>query len=1772
MWKNGLWPLPSTGPGQGFNPEQQNRFKELLLQSWNDIVAVGQSALTATGYIPDNQILPILDKVELPHETKEEPHWRELVAGMMRLISDTVREQVQQQAEQAVKTQSVEEWIARLNVEQNSNRVKTYQAIQPGDNSPGCQVLTDLLSWIDRIHDAFGGRTSLAKADIPKAQQYVWERMVAIQVKRNAMTPGSPLEELALTTFDLIWGELTTLDNSGYLTDTIVKGIMRRVIENPNSLLQYYSIASFFQHLGNRYYEIGIIVTAGRNINAGQNASNMAGILRMDAVISVDGGAAETFLFLQTQPSIFEKVKLYFRNASNSPMKSLIISDVYGQSQIKVDNFNMCRVAAQIGTEWRDNERTNFPKRALCAEMSCIPITTDELPDIVSPLHMIEELKNKGIFPAHQTKFALRKAQSLIGMGGTLLEQDIKRNYMQVKHLAIELAKKNKTLKFPVDFISIVGFGLRTPYIFLDPRMCIACPMFSEVDMHSGANNLGIGNAATLDRLATSLKRRGLLGTWPYGDTTPAAGQCMSEGQWVETIVTGVDAAKSIFKADFPNIISQAVHRAIRGEENRRQVSVNSLSNVLLTSLGFYSPHLEFPKLGLSDLTKNVRLDIKNLLTIEGSIGNKAIDFIPVLLAIKQGKLTTLESFSALNNILLNACGHITRDEAEGTCVTHESGCVCGRDDLNNGTPLQSFVDCWSGKNIANLTQTEQRNRRKALVNWCPCHGAFVRNFGAVLSSSPSLEPFIKLFNLTDLVARNDMVSYTFTPTKIWGDALKRSKGGKKDFETFIRSGGVVQDLEGSKVRIQAELIQTTVQLIIIAPFSVLMQLSANGSNLYTPTNTEAQSQLTPITADGLFGSNTEHLVASGTLMATFVDPTSHQQTMGVVGNAGSLTKLDTAGLGICSTQCGCGGLCLGNQLWATMGLLILNTQLGRPNSDELQDILKEDAGLCISALITCVEQFIRPSGSGSPMSIPDAVKMIIENSSQIYGVTVNQISGDFSELYNLAIKAIYKLLSDEVIRPAVTTQMALGSEDFRPHLNGKITQKWLYGEPGALPEGAVRTRRAIELQIEDYENLIKEYYEKDDNNLAQYTLALDDLRKNCILEITMDNNEVIYVASGELGGGMNDDGKWVSQPSCDSNEFDRGGTVSTEAGKGNLIIHAGTLHILAERQQPKATKTAKWAKAANDMLRKPAGNKERARLAQGEEQLSKGASTVGVLQKTTRNALMDLLQEKITSIRDTFASNVSVGAYSYTKEDVFENSDPDKWNSCIGLLREINGNDAFKNGILVGDLEKNAERINIKRIDAEQLAPVIFYLVEIAENKGISPEILHKVVDMVTGIKTDGDLHQLTVSLQIPNQGYKKYAAVLMALFTGDFAGTALGATFCRLEEGELIAPRICLTAKQSTVTVGGNVKNAVAAGPYQESEGRPMCYLPMCIPNMNEVLIGPKYNGLQTQPPLSPPPASPKIAPAGDLYRLPSSQPSSSSALQQQQQQQQAALQQQQQAALQQQQQAALQQQQQAAQKEAALKEAAQKEAALKEAAQKEAALKEAAQKEAAPQKEAARQAKLAEEAEKEKAAAAAEEAEKEKAAAAAAEEEKAARHAHFAKQVDIAIQQTSRCVQDFTRRLNEEFSIANITEALRKAKVKEGKHALQALAQLRDRMSNALTILTGCLSNYNNLQESPVLPDDLRQQMNSATHPVDGRTWRVVINALIQEYTQRIANLNAAAAEEGIHIRSRTREGGSRKRRHRRRRKTRRKKKRRKRKTIRKRRKRGRKTRRK
>jgi len=157
--------------------------------------------------------------------------------------------------------------------------------------------------------------------------------------------------------------------------------------------------------------------------------------------------------------------------------------------------------------------------------------------------------------------------------------------------------------------------------------------------------------------------------------------------------------------------------------------------------------------------------------------------------------------------------------------------------------------------------------------------------------------------------------------------------------------------------------------LEISGPFSLLMQISANKSILYMLNENEKDRQMNPISGEGFSGDNDDHLYASGTL--------DNEDS----GFAGSLKKLDSIGLGICNTSCGCGGLCLGNQLWAGMGILMLNYAInrddgnGKGNNGFMDKVLQSDGALCISALITCVEQ----KNSLTGMSVVGAIRGLLE-------------------------------------------------------------------------------------------------------------------------------------------------------------------------------------------------------------------------------------------------------------------------------------------------------------------------------------------------------------------------------------------------------------------------------------------------------------------------------------------------------------------------------------------------------------------------------------------------------------------------------------------------------------------------------------------------------------------------------------------------------------------------------------------------------------------------
>ena len=984
----------------------------------------------------------------------------------------------------------------------------------------------------------------------------------------------------------------------------------------------------------------------------------------------------------------------------------------------------------------------------------------------------------------------------------------------------------------------------------------------------------------------------------------------MAQGQYVELIPSAVDPAKAIFKANWPSVIAQAVKDAINNVESD-QVSINSMGNLLLTSLGFYSPHLKIPKIGLSGLPKNVRLDIKTLLALRSNdiAGNMVCDFIPVLLAEKNQKLTNLESFSALNNILLKKCGGVaiesdptyqayrkyfqmlqenipredvvklmiaenieieTRNEGktskkkenllepdilgldpkkpftQSNCVGN-GGCVCDSDSLQSSSDsFQYFVDCWSG--VGQDDNTKKRDHRKSMVNWCPCHGAFVGNFESVVRHQCRYKPaFCKIISkvapgFVDFVTRNisyrEMVSYKIYPSRSggggggsgfnanWPKNWRVAQGLKPDIFTPIFSILLekTQTHEGISLNLGRANAEEGIFLEISGPFSLLMQISANKSILYSLNDKERAKKMNPISGEGFSGDNDDHLYASGTLY-------DEQSSF-----AGSLEKLDSIGLGICNTSCGCRGLCLGNQLWAGMGILMLNHAINVAgggaggNTGFMDEVLRSDGALCISALITCVEQ-----EKLTGMSVVNAIRGLLE----ILRPTLNgtedaayaKLSNDdeLERLYVYASTSLFKTLSSEDMSTSLfPPRVVVNDPNKRKNLIGTIVGVW----PTATVNTKSDNKETQEMQNNTAVIAFMAKLAKKKEAATPGSKEEEDLYSSCIIKVLMENGEIIYMINSELGGGeWNPDDSWKPYiHPCQA--FIVGHKIGIKDIKGVQIrLHYNTLCAIAEKQNPVAAATMDECSALPRLFEPRISARAAADLAS----MANPAPIVGDEEVTNRiaiNTLKSFLQAKIQNIRDTYASNISLEGYSYTADDIDANSDVFTLCKTLLLSVKVDGE-----SILV---EAPTATIKIKRIDARPLASVIYYLVEQAGElwgnasawSDDKRNALDKCIDMATGVKTYGDLHQLTSPLQVPNQAYSEYAAALMTLITGDFTGTGFGCTFCREERGYLIAPRICYTSGQKRVQSSATY----VAGAHQESETRPMCYLPMILSRQSQ------------------------------------------------------------------------------------------------------------------------------------------------------------------------------------------------------------------------------------------------------------------------------------------------------------------------------------------------
>ena len=125
-------------------------------------------------------------------------------------------------------------------------------------------------------------------------------------------------------------------------------------------------------------------------------------------------------------------------------------------------------------------------------------------------------------------------------------------------------------------------------------------------------------------------------------------------------------------------------------------------------------------------------------------------------------------------------------------------------------------------------------------------------------------------------------------------------------------------------------------------------------------------------------------------------------------------------------------------------------------------------------------------------------------------------------------------------------------------------------------------------------------------------------------------------------------------------------------------------------------------------------------------------------------------------------------------------------------------------------------ETIKLNALGAGALGPIITAAMKVKPLSGINSQIwgiaLDLAIQCLTAIKTYGDLHQLTLSFQIPQSG--EFIPTCIIYLTGDYMGTALAATY----KSDGATPRLCMTARGSRDDTTSKGQSA-------------MHFLPMCL-----------------------------------------------------------------------------------------------------------------------------------------------------------------------------------------------------------------------------------------------------------------------------------------------------------------------------------------------------
>ena len=1299
------------------------------------------------------------------------------------------------------------------------NKTFSSKRVQPGDGSPGCVLLSDLLIHKDQIHDAFDDNRNKQDA---RGQRMAKERVLsmikklkvrATDIRYSLSTRTSSLEEqMSLDTFDLFYEHfvdaVTNNDPDGVITNGKVKAILRKVCESSKSILQYYSVVSFFMDHGSGLYEQGIFISADRDKDAWMKCQEVY----PKAINPSDRGASETFCILQTQPIFLKKLQKIFRIASKNANKTVILSSFINNQGIKKRNEIKTEVNAL---------RENNTRRESCCELDSFEIPTYR--DYKSSLTVTNEFDKRAI----QSTYAAQQGATIQSERERALEKRF-RKYQQEAAITKKL--------FPIDCQVLQDLNTQTPIIHLDQSQIVFCETFLGLDMHAAQNPTG-------SSLNNRMAAYDLNMSFPTNNTNVLVGPTTGVGHLGPATVMTKDMAGSIFRAGMSEIemaVGVASSRRI-GEGGRHRTMSTSIKSVSsnqsghtlppphincqgilqLASLGVFSQSVDYPIVSGTAMPRNVKLHLKE----NPTTGNMNTDFIPVFVGTN-----TANALTGLMGVRKGGCG---KEEFKNTnsCASN-TGCACMNFVEDKGTHYQDYMDCWSQQHSV-LSEKQKRDIKKAEISWCPCHGAYISNILAVIKDSPDLHQTLSaianaagdLSILKSFVDRepNDIVGVKIAIPKgkaenlIYAanpDKFGRGKYRKTEVGQFvlneIQHGRIVSTQLGDGRNGTWSFEDEKYYFTFQDHLNEQLKKSANGEDLVPLDGIN-------ISGPRLAGAWQQHLIASGTLP---------QDGGGSFKTAEKLDSLGENGLGICCTTCMCGGLCIGNKLWAALGIYTL-IDIKLAHGDDAGEFIrnnKQTIGLPIAALITCVTQM---SGSGSTLGTHFQHLLSVAHP---YLNTPKRLDIDADSIWTFALTALLPLLESETNKQSTEAILRRRTEVSKEKRTFTVVR---VGKPSDNDGN-------VQLQVKG-----QGFYGQ---------------------PITFD------VGTSELG--RDEDEEYLYTVDDDGHIADRGGLSKTQ--DATIIIPA---NILSEK-----TKNPAWMDE-EDQLDKAIAIHDRpivdtigsaVRDILGKQVQLKRADLVTFTDTKFKDALRRSLSGIEMGGSYTSGNTDQVDFYMYTGHDVCNtetlgimeqtqcrtpgvagckkgktnkrtigtktekkqeqmNSPPSTiWGLVNYIIYELNETTTFPKAIIaesnpavVAAVEtmkqgRNLDRFNLSldqgvklnSFGASSLGPIIEIISLMDTPPGVPTNLWSVAADLaiqsLLSIKTYGDLHALLLSLQISRTD--EFMPATIVYMTGDFMGTALAATF-KDEQGNL--PLICMSAK-STETNKGKL---------------PMHFLPMAL-----------------------------------------------------------------------------------------------------------------------------------------------------------------------------------------------------------------------------------------------------------------------------------------------------------------------------------------------------